>query len=186
MKKKKFRFQWGAFLMLVIYGGLFFALFAKIVYIQATGVVNGQVLEARAAALYEKEAVLTAERGKILDKNGHVIAEDTLSYRLIAVVNPKATTNPEKPRHVVDPKKTAEILAKYIQMDETKIYENLTKKIQDQDTGELKQPYQVEFGTAGRSISHEVKTAIEAEKLPGIVFTSDSKRYYPNGPFASH
>ncbi len=28
--------------MLVIYGGLFFALFVKIVHIQATGVVNGQ------------------------------------------------------------------------------------------------------------------------------------------------
>ncbi len=66
------------------------------------------------------------------------------------------------------------------------IYKNLTKKITDTKTGELKQPYQVEFGTAGRSISHETKTAIEAEKLPGIVFTSDTKRYYPNGPFASH
>jgi len=172
--------------MLVIYGGLFLALFIKIVHIQATGVVNGQVLEARAAALYEKEAVLTAERGKILDRGGSVIAEDTLSYRLIAVVSPIATTNPEKPRHVVDPEKTAEILAKYIEMDEANIYKNLTKKITDSNTGELKQPYQVEFGTAGRSISHEIKTAIEAENIPGILFTSDSKRYYPNGPFASH
>src|ERR1700757_1323446 len=98
MKKKKFRFQWGAFLMLVIYGGLFFALFVKIVYIQATGVVNGQVLEARAAALYEKEAVLTAERGKIVDRNGHVIAEDTLSYHLYAVVDPKASEKSTKLR----------------------------------------------------------------------------------------
>lgn len=28
--------------------------------------------------------------------------------------------------------------------------------------------------------------AIKEEKLPGITFASDSKRYYPNGPFASH
>ncbi|CAM5188253.1 Penicillin-binding protein 2B OS=Ureibacillus acetophenoni OX=614649 GN=SAMN05877842_101375 PE=3 SV=1 [Ureibacillus acetophenoni] len=128
--------------------------------------------------MYEKEAVLTAERGKILDRGGSVIAEDTLSYRLIAVVSPIATTNPEKPRHVVDPdKKTAEILAKYIEMDEANIYKNLTKKITDSNTGELKQPYQVEFGTAGgTSISHEIKTAIEAESLPGILFTSDSKK----------
>ncbi|KGR80446.1 penicillin-binding protein [Ureibacillus manganicus] len=174
--------------MLFIYGGLFFALFVKIVHIQATGVVNGQVLEARAAALYEKEAVLTAERGKILDRSGNIIAEDTLSYRLIAVVDPKASKDSKKgePRHVTDPQTTAKILAKYIQMDEADIYKNLTKKITDSKTGELKQPYQVEFGVAGRSISHEVKTAIEAEKLPGIVFSSDSKRYYPNGPFASH
>lgn len=172
--------------MLVIYGGLFFALFVKIVHIQATGVVNGQVLEARAAALYEKEAVLTAERGKILDRSGNIIAEDTLSYRLIAVVSPEASKNSKSPRHVTDPQATAEILAKYINMDESDIYNNLTKKITDSKTGELKQPYQVEFGVAGRSISHEIKSAIEAEELPGIVFSSDTKRYYPNGPFASH
>ncbi len=171
--------------MFIIYGGLFFALFIRIVHIQTTGVVNGQVLEAKAAALYEKEAVLTAERGKILDRNGNVIAEDTLSYRLIAVVSPQATTNKENPRHVIDPQKTAEVLANHIQMDEQEIYKQLTKKIQDKN-GELKQPYQVEFGSAGRSISHEIKTAIEEENLPGILFTSDTKRYYPNGPFASH
>jgi len=172
--------------MLVIYGGLFFALFIRIVHIQATGVVNGQVLEAKAAALYEKEAVLTAERGKIVDRSGNIIAEDTLSYRLIAVVSPEASKNSKTLRHVDDPQTTAEILSKYIDMDEADIYKNLTKKIQDSKTGELKTPYQVEFGTAGRSISHEVKTAIEAENLPGVVFTSDSKRFYPNGPFASH
>lgn len=181
MKKKTFRFQWGAFLLLLLYGGLFFALFIRILFIQATGEVAGQQLEAKAAALYEKDAVLTADRGKILDRNGGIIAEDTLSYRLIAVVDPNATTNKKEPRHVVDPEKTAEILAKYISMDESEIYKILTKKLSDGRT-----PYQVEFGVAGRSISHESMTAIKEEELPGIIFASDSTRYYPNGPFASH
>ncbi|MDN4492420.1 penicillin-binding protein [Ureibacillus aquaedulcis] len=167
--------------MLVIYGGLFFALFIRIFYIQSTGEVKGQQLEAKAAALYGKEAVLSAERGKILDRNGGVIAEDTLSYRLVAVVNPEATTDSDKPRHVVDPEKTAKVLAKYIPMEESEIHKILTKKLSDGRT-----PYQVEFGVAGRSISHEVMTAIKNEKLEGITFVSDSKRYYPNGPFASH
>ena len=181
MKKKRFRFQWGAFLMLVIYGGLFFLLFIRIFYIQSTGEIKGQQLEAKAAALYGREAVLTAERGKILDRNGGIIAEDTLSYRLIAVVNPEATENKKKPRHVIDPKETAEVLAKYISMEESEIYKILTKKLSDGRT-----PYQVEFGVAGRSISHDVMSAITEEKLPGITFASDSTRYYPNGPFASH
>ncbi|RHW40177.1 penicillin-binding protein [Lysinibacillus yapensis] len=167
--------------MLVLYGGLFFALFIRIFYIQATGEVDGQQLEAKAAALYEKEAVLSAERGQILDRNGSVIAQDTLSYRLIAVVNPQATTNENKPRHVVDPKETASVLANYISMEESEIYKILTKKLSDGRT-----PYQVEFGVSGRSISHETMTAIKNEKLPGITFASDSTRYYPNGPFASH
>ncbi|MFB7158941.1 penicillin-binding transpeptidase domain-containing protein [Lysinibacillus sp. NPDC056232] len=181
MKKKRFRFQWGAFLLIIFYGGLFFLLFARMVTLQATGEVKGQELAARAAAKYSKESAITASRGKIYDANDQVIAEDTLSYRLIAIVNKEATTDAKKPRHVVDPEKTAKILAEYIPMDEEKIYKQLTRL---KDDG--KKPYQVEFGSAGRGISHEIMSKIKAEKLPGIVFINDLKRYYPNGIFASH
>jgi len=181
MKKKRFRFQWGAFLLLIFYGGLFFLLFSRMFMLQATGEVEGQELAARAAAKYSKESAITASRGKIYDTNGQVIAEDTLSYRLIAVVNEKATTDAKKPRHVVNAEKTAKILADYIPMDEDKIYKQLTRV---NDKGE--KPYQVEFGSAGRGISHETMTKIKAEKLPGVLFVNDLKRYYPNGIFASH
>ena len=179
MKKLKFRYQLGAFLMFVIYGGLFFLLFGRFFYIQSTGELHGYNLQAEAANKYARETVLAAERGRILDRNENIIAEDTLSYRLIAVVRESATTDPDDPRHVVDARKTARILAQYISWDEEKIYQQLTNK------GD-KDPYQVEFGSAGRSISHEVKEAIDAHDLPGIIFTSDKKRYYPNGSFAAH
>lgn len=182
MKKKRFRFQWGAFLLLVFYGGLFFLLFARMVTLQATGEVEGQALAAKAAAKYNKESAITANRGKIYDRNGQVIAEDTLSYRLIAVVSDKATTDKKNPHHVVDPEKTAEILAQYIPaLDKEDIYKRLTKLRAD---GTL--PYQVEFGAAGRGINHETMSKIKDLKLPGILFVSDLKRYYPNGVFASH
>ncbi|WP_460011201.1 penicillin-binding protein [Lysinibacillus sp. CTST325] len=182
MKKKRFRFQWGAFLLLIFYGGLFFLLFSRMFMLQATGEVEGQELAARAAAKYSKESAISASRGKIYDTNGQVIAEDTLSYRLIAVVNEKATTDAKKPRHVVDPEKTAKILAEYIpELDEEKIYKQLTRV-----NNEGEKPYQVEFGSAGRGLSHETMSKIKAEKLPGILFVNDLKRYYPNGIFASH
>ncbi|MFJ6207861.1 penicillin-binding protein [Lysinibacillus sp. NPDC092081] len=182
MKKKRFRFQWGAFLLLIFYGGLFFLLFSRMFMLQATGEVEGQELAARAAAKYSKESAISASRGKIYDANGQVIAEDTLSYRLIAIVNEKATTDAENPRHVVDPEKTAKILHEYIPaMDEEKIYKQLTRV---NDKGE--KPYQVEFGSAGRGLSHDTMSKIKAEKLPGILFINDLKRYYPNGIFASH
>ena len=41
---KKFRFQWGAFLMFLLYGGLFFLLLSRFVFIQYTGTAEGQVL----------------------------------------------------------------------------------------------------------------------------------------------
>ncbi|MGM9943754.1 MAG: penicillin-binding protein [Lysinibacillus sp.] len=163
--------------MFAIYGGLFFLLFGRFFYIQSTGELHGYNLQAEAANKYARETVLAAERGRILDRNENIIAEDTLSYRLIAVVSEKATSNPDDPRHVIDARETARILAEYISWDEEKIYQQLTKE------GD---PYQVEFGAAGRNISHEVKEAIDAHKIPGIIFVSDKKRYYPNGSFAAH
>lgn len=177
MKKRKFRYQYGAFLMFLLFGGLFLLLYWRFVSIQATGVVKGHELETEALSKYESGYALSADRGKILDRNENVIAEDTLSYRLVAVISDKATENEKNPRHVIDTAKTASELAKYIPMDEDKIYERLNPS---------KQKYQVEFGLAGRGISHDVKKQIEALNLPGIIFFSDKKRYYPNGAFASH
>ena len=114
--------------MFLIYGGLFFLLFGRFFYIQSTGELHGYNLQAEAADKYAREAVLAAERGRILDRNENIIAEDTLSYRLIAVVSEKATSNPDDPRHVIDARETARILAQYISWDEEKIYQQLTKK----------------------------------------------------------
>lgn len=177
MKKRRFRYQIGAFLMFIFFGGLFLLLYWRFASIQATGMVKGHELEEEALSRYETGYVLSADRGKILDRNANVIAEDTLSYRLVAVIKESATENKKNPRHVVDKAETAKLLAQYIPMDEEKIYERLNPS---------KDLYQVEFGLAGRGISHEVKKKIEELNLPGILLYSDKKRYYPNGAFASH
>jgi penicillin-binding protein 2B len=174
--KKKFRFQWGAFLMFLFYGGLFFLLLSRMIFIQVTGEADGQALAAKAAAKYEREQIINASRGEILDKNGEVIAEDTLSYRLVAVLSPEATDNAKKPKHVNDVEKTATVLAQHIPLSKEKLVERLSKE----------GVYQVEFGSAGRDISHEVMTKIKKQKLPGLVFVRDLKRFYPGGTFSSH
>lgn len=177
--KKKFRFQWGAFLLFLVFAGLFFLLLARIVAIQATGQVEGQELAARAAAKYSQEEELAAERGKILDRTGEIIAEDTLSYKLVAVLDESATHKVNDPRHVTDIDKTAEILAEYIPTPREKIYETLQQ-------GQEMERYQVEFGSAGREISHTQMLEMKEEDLPGILFVKNLKRLYPNGVFASH
>ncbi|TWT28101.1 penicillin-binding protein [Planomicrobium sp. CPCC 101110] len=177
--KKKFRFQWGAFLLFLLFAGLFFLLFARIVTIQATGQVEGQELAAKAAAKYSQEQVLKAERGKILDRNGEVIAEDTLTYRLVAVLDESATQKASDPRHVVDVEKTADVLSEHLGAERESILAIL-------ENGVEKDLYQVEFGSAGREISHTKMKEMEKEELPGILFVKDLKRLYPNGAFASH
>ncbi|GLY10579.1 penicillin-binding protein 2B [Bacillus badius] len=128
---------------------------------------------------YLRTDVLESNRGTIYDQHGSVIAEDATSFTLAAILDPSITTNPEKPKHVKDPEKTAEVLAKYIDMDKSEI-ENRLKRFKK------KGAFQVEFGKQGRDLSNSTKKKIEAEELPGIIFLRDSKRFYPNGKFASH
>lgn len=175
MNKKQPYMNFGAAGLFIIFGLLFFVLIFRYFSIQITGEVGSQPLAAKAEQKYSRVGTLDAARGVIYDRNREVIAEDTTAYTLIAILDKKMTTNPKKPNHVTDPEKTARELAKYIDMEESEIYSRLTK---DQ--------FQVEFGKAGRDISYQTKKEIEALKLPGITFRRDSKRFYPNGIFASH
>lgn len=177
--KKKFRFQGGAFLLFLLFAGLFFLLLTRIVTIQATGEAEGQELAARAAAKYSQEEVLTAERGRILDRSGEVIAEDTLTYKLVAVLDETATQKASDPRHVVDVEETAAKLAGYLDVSEESILETLQSGVENDR-------YQVEFGSAGREISHTLMLEMQEEEIPGLLFVRDLKRLYPNGVFASH
>lgn len=176
MIKKQPNMNAGAAVLFVIFSLLFFILIFRFITIQVTGEVHGQALAARAQQKYSNEKIIEATRGTIFDRKGEVVAEDTTAYTLVAILNESVTTNKKKPKHVSDPAKTAAVLAKYIDMSESDIYKRLTKK----------GAWQVEFGKAGRDISHQAKRKIEEEKLPGITFLRDSKRFYPNGVFSSH
>lgn len=177
MNKKQPNINVGAAILFIIFGLLFFVLLFRFISIQVTGEAGGQALAAKAKQLYEGQNVIEAKRGTIYDRNGEVIAEDASAYTLVAVLSDKMTTDEEHPRHVVDPEKTAKELAAFIDMEESEIYERLTVG------GD---PFQVEFGNAGRNLSIQTKKEIEDLKLPGIIFQQDTNRFYPNGVFASH
>ena len=173
--KQKVVSKWGAFALLSFFAGLSLLFIGRFFILQTSGESHGQDLLLRAASQYEREYILDAKRGDILDHHGRIIAEDTQSYRIAAVLNESLSQAGREPIHVVDKEETARILAKYLNATEEHIY-----NILDQDK------MQVEFGPIGRKLSHETKTLIEAEELPGIIFFSDTKRYYPNGSFASY
>ncbi|MFK2824905.1 penicillin-binding protein [Bacillus sp. B190/17] len=166
----------GAAILFIIFALLFFVLFARFLVIQITGKADGHSLKNEALQKYLRTDVLEATRGTIYDHRGTVIAEDTTSFTLAAILDSSMTTNPKKPKHVTDPERTAKVLAKYIDMEPDEIEKRLRNK----------QAFQVEFGKYGRDLPNRVKKKIEEEKLPGIIFLRDSKRFYPNGKFASH
>ncbi|MBW3113968.1 MULTISPECIES: penicillin-binding protein [Bacillaceae] len=174
--KKRPSMNIGAAILFGIFGLLFFVLMVRFVTIQVTGEAEGKVLASQAAKKYIKSHILEAHRGTIFDGKGEVIAEDTSAYTLVAILDPSITSDPKKPKHVTDPEKTAKVLAEYLDMKESEIYDRLNKK----------GPYQVEFGAPGRDLSHQKMLEIKEEDLPGVTFRKEAKRFYPNGSFASH
>ncbi|MGM7720268.1 penicillin-binding transpeptidase domain-containing protein [Metabacillus sp. Hm71] len=166
----------GAAILSLLFALLFLVIFIRFFYIQATGTVHGEALAARAEELYEEQRPIEATRGKILDHSGEVIAEDKTSYKLIAILDEKVTTNPKKPQHVVDVDETAQKLAPLLDMEVSEVKSILSKE----------DLFQVEFGSAGRDLSQTLKEKIEELELPGITFIPDKQRFYPNGVFASH
>ena len=141
-----------------------------------TGHSNGQDLIMKANEKYLVKNSQQPERGKIYDRNGKVLAEDVERYKLVAVVDKKASKESKKPRHVVDKKKTAKKLAEIIDMDADEIEKRLNNK----------KAFQIEFGQKGTNLTYQEKEKIEKMKLPGIALYPETERFYPNGNFASH
>ncbi|QOR68465.1 penicillin-binding protein [Cytobacillus suaedae] len=159
----------GAAIISIFFAMLFFLLIGRFIYIQSTGVVDGQALAALAEEKYTKQRTIEAKRGTIYDRTGQAIAQDTPAYTVVAILDETL------PSHVTDPYDTARKLSPLLKISEEEVVKILTKDRK-----------QVEFGSKGRDISHSLKLEIEALEIPGIAFIRDSKRYYPNGTFASH
>ncbi|MDG5470198.1 penicillin-binding transpeptidase domain-containing protein [Jeotgalibacillus sp. ET6] len=171
--------NWGAYLLFLVFGALFFILLTRFLTLQITGEAEGRNLAAQAEAQYARERTLEAERGKIVDRHGEVIAEDTSAYKIVAVLNEEMKTNAGDPNYVEDPEQTAEILSEHLSIEKSEILETL-------EQGIANERFQVEFGPEGKDIPLEIKSALEDLELPGIFFLEDLKRFYPNGIFSSH
>lgn len=154
-------------------------LFIQYAYLAISPNIYGTNMDKFAANRNTISKTLAAERGKIYDVEGNVLALDVSSYTVIAYLSESRTSNPEKPRHVVDVNTTAKLLAPLINMSEEYLY-NLLKNGKDNNL------YQVELGPGGRDITELKKEEIEALNLPGIGFVESKKRSYPNGNFASY
>lgn len=179
MAKRKIKIRknkLGAVLLVGIFGLLFFILVLRYSYIMITGHSDGQDLVMRANEKYLVQNNEQAERGKIYDRNGKILAEDVERYKVVAVVDKSAGKSGDKPRYVEDKKKTAKELSKIIDMKPEEIEKQLNQK----------KAFQVEFGQKGTNLTYQDKQKLEKMDLPGITLYPETERFYPNGNFASH
>lgn len=169
------RGTFGKWLFLITLG--LFALFiVRFAYIAISKDVQHVNLRSQAEQIYTQQRVIQARRGTIYDSQGNALATDTSKYTIYAVVDKSQKSTSGKPLYVKNKKKTAQVLAKYLNLSAKKIEKILTPQ---------GQAYQVEFGSAGSNLSVSTMQKIKKHHLPGINFIATPARQYPEGEFAS-
>ncbi len=155
-----------------------FYLYAHLLYLSLSPNVYGKNMKEFASTRNTVRKKIQASRGSIYDTNLNALALNVTSYTLIAYLDEKRSDK-NNINHVVDIDETSKKLATVLDTDADKIKTIL-------ENGREKNRYQVEFGSIGSGITELKKDEIEALNLPGISFIESSKRYYPNGNFASY
>ena len=176
MKNKKgnnIRYSKGIIIISLL---LFAIMIFRVAQLGLSKEIDGVNLKELASKRTTRTETLAAKRGNIYSKDGDILAQNVASYKIIAYLDEKRTTNKDKPQHVVDKEKTATELAPILGMDKEDILRYLNKE----------NVYQTEFGTKGKNLTELTKQKIDLLNLPGIDFIESYKRYYPKGDFASY
>ena len=154
------------FLMALISLLLFIGMGSRLAFLQLVqGERNQKLAEENRIRLISRQA----ERGRILDRNGHVLASSRPSYSVF--VYPIAL---DEAQWI----KTRQRLAKILNIAEADIQKRLTR-------AEQGSPYLIRIA---QGLSPAQVTAIKEyrSELPGIEVDVESVRNYPNGDLASH
>ena len=177
MKKKKRKNNIRYSKLLILASLLLFCLMiGRVIQLGLSKEIDGVNLKELASKRTTRTDIEEAKRGTIYSVNGDALAQSVTSYTLIAYLDEKRTTNPNRPQHVVNKEETAEKLAPVLEMEKEEILFYLNKE----------NLYQTEFGIKGKGLSELEKAKIEELELPGLDFIESFKRYYPKGEFASY
>ena len=127
---------------------------ARFFYIQ---VVWSEELNYRALDQWTREIPIVAERGKVVDRNGEVLADNNTAYTVFARSNA-----------VKDVEKTANHLSSVLGVSQALLYDKLTKK----KASEV---------TLAKKVGKDVVEKLSASSLDGIYYSRDNVRFYPQG-----
>ena len=155
---------------------LFCIMIGRTIQLGTSKTIDGINLKQLASKRTTKTEIIPASRGTIYSSNGDTLAQNVSSYKIIAYLDSKRTTNENKPQHVVNKEETAEKLSPILGIEKEELLKYLNKT----------NVYQTEFGSKGKGLNEITKNQIENLNLPGIDFIETQKRYYPKGNFASY
>lgn len=149
--------------LLMVFAGLLMLLLA--LRLTQVMIIQGPELKAKAEVQWTRRQNLAAQRGKIVDRNGLVLAQSGTAYRVLA--NPPAIAADDRVRVATE---VSEVLGLN--------YDYVMERISpDPETGKLRLQVQLK-----RQVESSVIDQLEALQLGnGISYTTDMKRYYPFG-----
>ena len=126
--------------------------------------VRGEEYSQMAAEQQTRDSVISAKRGSIYDRNLKILAQSASAERV--------TLNPQEIAKSKNEEEVVSTLVKILGVDE----QNLRKQISRINRQSVVVAKQVEKSVADQ---------IRSEKLSGVYFEEDSKRYYPYGSLAA-
>lgn len=148
-------------IVLLIITAMFIVIIFKVAYVQ---LINYSKLNTLANDLWSRELPIAADRGRILDRNGVVLADNITTTSLVLI-----------PSQISDKEKASTLLAEIL---------NVSKKEMDKHV--YKETSIERVHPEGRQLSYEVADKIANLKLDGVYLVKESKRYYPYGSSLSH
>ncbi|MBR4177757.1 MAG: PASTA domain-containing protein [Bacilli bacterium] len=140
---------------------IFLFVIIKIFYIQ---VIEYKKLNKLANDLWSRNLTVSADRGKILDRNGKIIVDNITTVGLYIV-----------PSQIKDKKTVSENLSKILNVSYDEMYKHISKKT----VVERVHP-------EGRNLSFEIAEKINNLKYDGIYLLKESKRNYLYNNVLSH
>ncbi|MCX7902965.1 MAG: stage V sporulation protein D [Caloramator sp.] len=158
--------------LLVIIFLLQLGIVTRYAYIQ---IIWSPKLQKWAVEQWTHDIKIDAKRGKILDRNGNPLAVSGNVERVDAFMKDIIDAEKEKKITRVE---IAEKLSPILGISKESILAKFNKKLSNgQPIGSV---------TIARRIEKDQGNKIRELKLPGIVVSEDTKRYYPNGNFLAH
>ena len=132
----------------------FLCIVIKVFYIQ---VISYKKLSNLAYDLWNRNLPIEADRGKIYDRNGVVLADNKTTVSLVII-----------PNQVKDKKEVSEKLSEILNVSYDEIYEHVSKKTSIE-----------RIHPEGRRLSFSIADKIDALNLDGVYLLKESARTYP-------
>ena len=140
---------------------LFVIIMFKVFYIQ---VISYDKLNDLASSLWNRNLPVEADRGKIYDRNGVVLADNKTTTSLVLI-----------PNQIKNKEEVAEKLAEILNVTYEEMYAHVSKKTSIE-----------RVHPEGRRLSYEIADQINALKYDGVYLIKESQRYYPYDTMLSH